>query len=1229
MLGQRVQLIGKSTKGTIRFIGDTKFAPGKWIGLELDEAEGKNNGSVQGEVYFECAENFGMFVKQNQITPIVEKAPTGKAATPTSKAAPSKLPGKAASAPPPKSGLPTKAGSTARPTSTSSVSDSESPATPSSATSGTSAPPSASASRTALAPVSEVPPSPSVPATPSSAAVPVSSAPAPSVTPAAPPPTPLSASSLPLSSASLTSLPTPGETKPFTVFRSVTAGESERVASLEAQAQRDASRIAELEQFRAQALSLTEMKQMWQAREEALLQQLAASQHTKLAERDELEAKILALQQTVELEAMDKEIAEEKYRLLEQQMIELRAATDASQLKTEVTRVEVTPADLANSPPFVELAAQNNRLKAAVFKMKTSYDQLSEECSALNDELNEQRSMVHALKQQLDAKGHALAQAEIFIAQAKEKLANSSDSVVETLRTRNTILEDRLRTLLAEREDLLALVTVDDELEDIATNLDSDSRSKLSIAVSRLTEMSKALEILSKQNDEYRQLILKFREKVSLLEGETSALKGRETELQEEATKLKNLDAKVHNAQANAAHYKERAKNVQKELLELDREQASEHIAVLKRYMPDSLFSLDFDGVRLMLLARRLAAKADIVRNFTREHFRLEEDVARLIAEGELTNDQYAFACDVNEIATFVAVEAGFFLKALEKSKVSTMNGLTSVMGELTGIETGLDQLLKLIVNDGLDPNGSFAELRGATERLHHINNTHLRPLHPPTPSEHLAETMPILAAAAESIVAQLQNFKITVSQGLEGQLEVPTERLLTYLHAIEENSNNLKISARKILRKLPDEKEVTLDFSDEVRAVAAEAAQRTHEANGLIRATVLAIKAHRFGNAVHRTINYEATIQIAAANRLDLTDDGTYTQKALQEGADASLAPMHYFSVVEHALKTVAAVAENLVNGNYDQPAPPPQPKVEAPWDVRAAETRTSLLDTLGLGDQLEARTTELKEARASLRAKEKELAEHLATEDLSKQRTDALKADLQRQAERAQAQAEELKQKLAEKEQELASTIQSLEEEIRAVEDERTEWRRKAEAATSRGRGRRAAASTGNLVAANETIDVLQQALSAVRAECARLRAKELHAQLAELGSLPLPTAGSESVGQALKESGTLIKQAQIVAAQPMVVDITHSGKKAPALQLAARQVTLAGLGRKSRVLQSNASTALASARSSTASALEPLSLVGSVRFPAARPELAHRQALTLNALQLLSVHSSLIAS
>ena len=49
--------------GTIRYFGPTAFAPGDWVGMELERPEGKSNGTIQGISYFTCPARCGLFVK--------------------------------------------------------------------------------------------------------------------------------------------------------------------------------------------------------------------------------------------------------------------------------------------------------------------------------------------------------------------------------------------------------------------------------------------------------------------------------------------------------------------------------------------------------------------------------------------------------------------------------------------------------------------------------------------------------------------------------------------------------------------------------------------------------------------------------------------------------------------------------------------------------------------------------------------------------------------------------------------------------------------------------------------------------------------------------------------------------------------------------------------------------------------------------------------------------------
>lgn len=76
-VGQTVEVLADGRQAIVKFIGETHFAPGEWIGLELEDGSGKNDGSVQGQSYFECEMGRGMFVKPTVIAVIID-APTPK-----------------------------------------------------------------------------------------------------------------------------------------------------------------------------------------------------------------------------------------------------------------------------------------------------------------------------------------------------------------------------------------------------------------------------------------------------------------------------------------------------------------------------------------------------------------------------------------------------------------------------------------------------------------------------------------------------------------------------------------------------------------------------------------------------------------------------------------------------------------------------------------------------------------------------------------------------------------------------------------------------------------------------------------------------------------------------------------------------------------------------------------------------------------------------------------------
>ncbi|KAK6204966.1 uncharacterized protein RJT21DRAFT_137396 [Scheffersomyces amazonensis] len=68
-LGQIVYV--RNDSGVVRYIGTTGFAPGNWVGIELDHVQGKNDGSIDGKRYFNTEKqggNYGIFVRETMVS---------------------------------------------------------------------------------------------------------------------------------------------------------------------------------------------------------------------------------------------------------------------------------------------------------------------------------------------------------------------------------------------------------------------------------------------------------------------------------------------------------------------------------------------------------------------------------------------------------------------------------------------------------------------------------------------------------------------------------------------------------------------------------------------------------------------------------------------------------------------------------------------------------------------------------------------------------------------------------------------------------------------------------------------------------------------------------------------------------------------------------------------------------------------------------------------------------
>lgn len=58
---------GWNRRGAVRFVGETSFKPGYWVGVEYDEPVGKHNGTVDDVKYFEARPKHGAFIRPDKV----------------------------------------------------------------------------------------------------------------------------------------------------------------------------------------------------------------------------------------------------------------------------------------------------------------------------------------------------------------------------------------------------------------------------------------------------------------------------------------------------------------------------------------------------------------------------------------------------------------------------------------------------------------------------------------------------------------------------------------------------------------------------------------------------------------------------------------------------------------------------------------------------------------------------------------------------------------------------------------------------------------------------------------------------------------------------------------------------------------------------------------------------------------------------------------------------------
>ncbi|KAK7803744.1 hypothetical protein U0070_003092 [Myodes glareolus] len=1018
-VGSRVEVIGKGHRGTVAYVGATLFATGKWVGVILDEAKGKNDGTVQGRKYFTCDEGHGIFVRQSQIQVFEDGADTTSPETPDSSAS-KVLKREGADAATKTSKLPTRPASTGVTGASSSLG------------------PSGSASAGEL--------SSSEPSTPAQTPLAAPIIPTPALTsPGAAPP-----------------LPSPSKEEEG--LRAQVRDLEEKLETLRLKRSEDKAKLKELEKHKIQLEQVQEWKSKMQEQQADLQRRLKEARKVGLGmklvraeAKEALEAKERYMEEmadtadAIEMATLDKEMAEERAESLQQEVEALKERVDELTTDLEILKAEIEEKGsdgAASSYQLKQLEEQNARLKDALVRMRDLSSSEKQEHVKLQKLMEKKNQELEVVRQQRERLQEELNQAESTIDELKEQVdaALGAEEMVEMLTDRNLNLEEKVRELRETVGDLEAMNEMNDELQENARETELELREQLDMAGARVREAQKRVEAAQETVADYQQTIKKYRQLTAHLQDVN-----RELTNQQEASveRQQQPPPETFDFKIKFAETKAHAKAIEMELRQMEVAQANRHMSLLTAFMPDSFLRPggDHDCVLVLLLMPRLICKAELIRKQAQEKFDLSENCSERPGLRGAAGEQLSFAAGLVYSLSLLQATLHRYEHALSQCSVDVYKKVGSLYPEMSAHERSLDFLIELLHKDQLDETVNVEPLTKAIKYYQHLYSIHLAE-QPEDSTMQLADHIKVICRSVIKIAVRIgEEVSHEFTQSALDCMSVEVVRLRAFLQGGQE-ATDIALLLRDLETSCSDIRQFCKKIRRRMPGTDAPGIPAALAFGSQVSDTLLDCRKHlTWVVAVLQEVAAAAAQLIAP-----LAENEGLPVAALEElafkaseqiyGSPSSSPYECLRQSCTILISTMNKLATAMQEGEYDAERPPSKPP---PVELRAAALRAEITDAEGLGLKLEDRETVIKELKKSLKIKGEELSEANVRLSLLEKKLDSAAKDADERIEKVQTRLEETQTLLRKKEKDFEETMDALQADIDQLEAEKAELKQR----------------------------------------------------------------------------------------------------------------------------------------------------------------------------------------
>ncbi|KAL0129480.1 hypothetical protein PUN28_001629 [Cardiocondyla obscurior] len=1176
-VGQRVEIPSKECQGVIAWVGFPQFSSGKWIGVILDEPKGKNNGTINGQCYFKCAENYGMFARQGQLILLDVAGNRTEPVSPSSAGSNATTPDDGA------------ARARSRLNSISMRRRNE----------PTASRLSLSGSRTLLsAPSTEsltgslherrdggeslIP----APTSSSKRASFIEKSPSTSSPPGKKPkaqddqnntgfvetlkphfvPGQVMAGSAAAANLVEEKLSHLQLVQENDNLKSQTRDLTEKVETLRVKRMQDKEKMKDYEKTKLQIEQLLEFKAKVMESQASLqrdLQRARQEARDAHAAREQYQEEMSDLAETVEMATLDKEMAEEKAETLQIELEQLKEKLEEQTLDLEILRTEMSerasggPTTGSSSYEVKQLEQQNNRLRETLVKMRDLSAHEKHEFQKLQKDMDQKKSEILELGRTKEKLSTRVEEMEHQIADLQEQVdaALGAEEMVEMLGEKKMALEEKVVELEEAVADLEALQDMSDQLAESSKELELELREELDLALGAARDAQRHRDAAMETLADRELTITKFRELTHQLQEQCLQLQQRVQSTESTKTNVRGADqqlAEILDFQKTFAETRAQTKAVDLELRRLDAEEARNHVCYLLSFMPPAFLIRggDHDAILTLLLIPRMTQKTEILISQVREKYRSIEKIDRTSVVRGHSIAQYSFRSRLCSHMYALQTTLSCFDSALNSCTSEMLLKAGAAYPEMAAQEKSLDSLIELAKRDQLDENlpmdaiekccGYFATmffvLFGESTA---VNQARL-----------IVNGTRTLGNACDAIATDAAAIKALI-QGEGGDIGMLCKHVETTCEVIQQH---LKSARRRVPR----------DHTGPAFSVGANLGldKNCNEQFSMC---------YQHGVKIIKTLQYLLKSALQAITENGDLDTGLAADKLKEMAATSServydtedLGPV---ATIKASLTVIQQLAANLaqkmaecenelaISGQTQSQKQSKETEQITPIATRANAVRKESEETKILSRKLEARDSDIREARLALREKQEELSEMTLRKELAEKRFATQQHEHEMNVEKLKRKLEEAQNQLKRKEKEFEETMDHLQTDIDSLETERGQLKEKLKSAGKKSTSVSGTDSmTGStLMTSNldnkyyaQEINALKQALNDEHYQKKKIMCAALRQKLDSLEPLPSLTnlkSSDTKIQELRKKTTNLVKDVEKTLVYPTVPDLRH---------------------------------------------------------------------------------------